>query len=100
MIFGSCRSLSCRGKGLPGLLFDDCDDLALEQHVLGQTGHLDAGARGEGLEEVAGVDRVDRAEIVADAPYSVVSREKDRVVLRTRTDKDAAQFFRFVPPAR
>ena len=39
---------------------------------------------------------IDRAEIVADASYSVVSREKDRVVLRTRTDKDAAQFFRFL----
>ena len=34
--------------------------------------------------------------IEADAPYSVVSRSRDSVTLRTRTDKDTALFFRFV----
>lgn len=33
--------------------------------------------------------------IEADAPWSVVSREPDRLVLRTKTDKDTALFFRF-----
>jgi len=35
------------------------------------------------------------AEIEADAPYSVVKREDDRLTIRTQTDKDTALFFRF-----
>ena len=36
--------------------------------------------------------------IEADAPYSVVSRSRDSVTIRTRTDKDTALFFRFAAP--
>jgi hypothetical protein len=36
-------------------------------------------------------------EIEADAPWSVVSRSADQLTLRTKTDKDTALFFRFVP---
>lgn len=33
--------------------------------------------------------------IEADAPYSIVSRTPDRLTIRTITDKDSAQFFKF-----
>ena len=38
---------------------------------------------------------IGKAEISADAPYSVVSRSDDRIEIRTETDKDTALFFRF-----
>jgi len=38
---------------------------------------------------------IGNAKIEADAPYSVVSRTANRLILRTRTDKDTALFFRF-----
>ena len=37
-------------------------------------------------------------EIESDAPYAVVERSRDRVVLRTETDKDTALWFRFAAP--
>ena len=42
---------------------------------------------------------IGRAEISADAPYAVVRREDDCLVLRTETAKDTALFFRFSIPS-
>ena len=42
--------------------------------------------------------RIGEAEIEADAPYTVVSRDRDRVVVRVRMDRDSAYFFRFALP--
>ncbi|MBQ3344592.1 MAG: hypothetical protein IJG84_22065 [Kiritimatiellae bacterium] len=42
--------------------------------------------------------RIGEAEIKADAPYSVVSRGRDRVVVRVRMDRDSAYFFKFALP--
>ena len=38
---------------------------------------------------------IEKAAIEADAPYSVVEKSRGRLVLRTRTDRDTALFFRF-----
>ena len=42
--------------------------------------------------------RIGEAEIEADAPYTVVSRDRDRVVVRVRMDRDSAYFFKFALP--